>query len=429
MRKGLLAYNLGLSLLGIAGVPFLPFLAALGERHRAGWRERLGWYPAEVRAAVPPGVRPIWIHAVSVGEVLSSRGLVRGLRERFPAHPVLLSTFTLAGYRMARRSIPEACAVIFLPIDYPRPVRSALRSFHPALLVFLETEIWPNLLWNASRLGVPSLLLSGRISEKALRRYLLFRVVFGEAVRSFRAMGMQTERDAARAVRLGADPSRVVVTGNLKRAGAKPPPVTREELGLATDPGPLWVAGSTRQGEEEILLDAFLRVRREHGSVRLVLAPRHPHRFAEVERLLQQRGLRFSKRSDGILQAGREILLLDTLGELPAFYAVADVAFVGGSLVEAGGHNPVEPASCAKPVLFGPHMENCGDVAEALKRGGGALEVRNPEELARAVSALLGDPQRAREMGRKAAEACAEDHGVLERSLDLVGSFLGPGRV
>jgi 3-deoxy-D-manno-octulosonic-acid transferase len=424
-------YNLLLTLSLILFLPLLPFFALLGGRFRKGFLQRIGFYP---RQAWEPlrGSRPIWIHAVSVGEVLSARNLAGRLKQRFPERKILLSTFTPTGREIARQAVQAVDGVVYLPLDHPWIVRRALRRFEPSILIFLETEIWPNLLRIAYRSGIPTVLLSGRISPRAFYRYSIFRPFFSKVVRQFAAAGMQSEGDVVRMVGLGADAERVRITGSLKHAPWEDGAANGDEnlktgLKLGSEKAaPILVVGSTHRGEEEVLLDVFLFLKSSFPALKMVLAPRHPQRFDEVERLLKRSGVRFQKKSEmnGVEEGLPDVLFLDTLGELQAMYAFASVAFVGGSLIDAGGHNLVEPARFRKPILFGPYMTNFAGMALEMKRRGGAIEVKGREDLIREISTILNQPARAESMGDIAYAVVEEDHGVVERSLELVDRYL-----
>lgn len=418
-------YNLVLTAGFFLSLPFLPLLLLLGPRFRVGLGQRFGFYSEELKK-YGQGARPVWIHAASVGEVRSIVPLVHELRKRFPASQVILSTFTLTGNRVARE-IGGADLVLFLPLDFFWVVRRAITTFTPAMLVIVETEIWPNLLREAFRRGVPTLLLSGRLSAKALARYALFRAFFRRVLGYFTAIGMQSGADAARILELGADEGRVSVVGSLKFAARQPDPNGDRPVPMVSPVGKKWiVAGSTHRGEEAILLKAFVSVRLRFPKVSMVLAPRHPERFAEVERLLQEGKFDFHKRSDNagdqIFQ--KDILLLDSIGELSDFFSISDIAFVGGSLVDAGGHNVLEPARWQKPILFGPHMTNFASIAEELKQTGAALEVSGADDLFQAIAELLSDPERRRRMGEKAAELASGKSAAFSQNLVLAERYL-----
>ena len=425
-----LIYNILLSVALAAALPFLPLWLALRPRFRPGLAERFGWY-ARSKLQKLDGARPIWIHAASVGEVLSAGTLIAALKAKSAKRKVIFSTFTDTGNAMARRCA-GADAVFFLPLDYPLIARRALIQLDPAALIVIETEIWPNLLHEAFKLGIPTLLLSGRLSERALKRYLLFGGFFRRVLGCFAALGMQSDEDKARITRLGAEAKRVVVTGNLKRATPRPgtgfsAEANQGEVGAgAPAKRPLLVAGSSHQGEEEILLGVFMTLKKQFPDLQLAVAPRHPERFAEVEKLLQSTGLSFEKKSqiDARLSFDQDVMLIDTLGDLGRYYARADIAFVGGSLVGVGGHNLLEPAFFKKPVLFGPFMANFRMLAEEMKNSGGGIEVRDGGDLSRAVADLLLDPEKRQSAGAKAYGVAARDGAVMERSLDLLRSYV-----
>ena len=421
-------YNAALTLGFFLCLPLLPLFYVMGRRFRRGFFQRLGFYPREIRESVR-GYRPIWIHAVSVGEVLAARQLVAQLKTRFSKRKIVLSTFTSAGKEVARQSV-GADLFVFLPLDHPWVVRRALAVFDPCLLIVLETEIWPNFLRLSYERGIPILLLSGRLSPRSFRYYFFFRRFFGRVVRYFTAMGMQSGDDAGRMTRLGVDSRRISVTGNLKRASAS---VKGKRAGgrrphgfpEGRDARQVLVAGSTHRGEEEVLLDAFLLLKSQFPDLVMVLAPRHPQRFAEVERLLRKRRVSYGKRSqmNGRAVEVPDVIFLDTLGELATFYSAADIAFVGGSLVDAGGHNVMEPASFRKPVLFGPYMANFAEIAEEMKRSGGAIEVCGKDELVSEASRLLSEPATAKRAGEFAYRVVQRDRRVLQRSIELVSRY------
>jgi 3-deoxy-D-manno-octulosonic-acid transferase len=426
-------YNFFLTCVFLLALPFLPLFIFLGERYRKGLLQRMAFYPKEFLASAR-GTRPIWIHAVSVGEVLAARHLARELKQRFPSRKIVFSTFTSTGNEMARKTVSAADLFTFLPLDHPWIVRRALAQLDPSVLIFLETEIWPNLLRSTYRKGIPTLLLSGRLSPNAFRRYSLFRLFFSNVVRQFTAVGMQSSEDAERMACLGVDPDKIRTTGNLKHT-----PLEREEgslqrtgdkilATLGPEGRPVLVMGSTHAGEEEILLDVFLFLKSRFPTLLMVLAPRHPHRFDEVEQLLRSKSVRYEKKSEmnGRVAEISDVIFLDTLGDLPVFYALAHIAFVGGSLVDAGGHNLVEPARFRKPILFGPYMTNCADLADEMKRRGAGIEVSSREDLIGAISELLADQTKAGQMGELAYNVVQGDQGVMKRSMELVSRYLQP---
>ena len=418
------AYNFVLLSVFLIALPVLPFVLLLGLRYRDGFAQRFGFYPKAVRRLLF-AAKPLWIHAASVGEVRSTEALVRELKACSPERKILLSTFTATGNRIAR-DIPGVDAAIYLPLDFPWAVRRALRAFDPAILLIIETEIWPNLLRGAFGGGIPVVLLSGRISEKAFARYSIGRGLFRRVLRLFSALGMQSPVDAARAVKLGAAENKVSVVGSLKFASRNTDNRWRKLFALRDPSRPLLVAGSSHRGEEEILLAALKSARTRFPRLSLVLAPRHPERFDEVEKLLQSSPFAFQRKSRVAAEEyfASDVLLLDTVGELPEFFAAGDIAFVGGSLVNHGGHNVLEPARFEKPVLFGPYMANFKSVAEEMKLRGAAIEVGDAGALGRALVDLLVDKTTRHRMGARACEIAGANRNALVLNLRLAGRYL-----
>jgi 3-deoxy-D-manno-octulosonic-acid transferase len=416
-------YNLVLTVAFVLALPFLPALWLLGERFRTGLFQRMGFYSRTVKQEVA-GARSLWVHAASVGEVICAARLIEELKKRFPERKIIISTFTNTGLQTARQAT-RADVVIFLPLDLLWTVRRAFTVLDPSLLIVLETEIWPNLLCEAYRRGVPSLLLSGRISGRAFSRYSLFRSFFKKVTQNFTAVGMQTDEDARRIMSLGARRERISITGSLKRAMRETAgdPSNREPDGNRVTPKkPILVVGSSHRGEEEALVDAFVSLRRSFPDLQMVLAPRHPQRFWEVEKLLRARGMDYQRRSqgNGRLYFEKDILFLDTVGDLMDFYAIGDIAFVGGTLVDAGGHNLLEPARFRKPVLFGPFTANFAEVAAEMKSKGGGIEVQGTEELVAQISDLLSNPEKCKAIGEKAYQIATDDGQVVENSMELI---------
>ncbi len=421
-----LVYNVLITLGFLITLPFTPLLLLRGERFSDGLGQRLGRYPTKL-SIFSKSPRPFWIHAASVGEVRSVRALSEQLRRCFPERAIVLSTLTHTGNLIGRQN-PAIDRVFYLPLDLWWTARRALAFFDPAVLIFVETEIWPNLLRQAHDKGVPTILLSGRVSEKSFRNYSRLGWFFRRVFRLLIACGMQSELDRQRIINLGAAPNRVLISGNLKQTF-----VSNDDRALSGDPdeqrptgSSTWVVGSSHRGEEEIVCAALKLLKQRFSELRMVLAPRHPQRFPEVEKLLAASGLSFEKKSriEGKCDFSQDILFLDTLGDLESFYAEADFAFVGGSLVDAGGHNLLEPARFGKPVLFGPYTSNVSLLAKKLRQNGGGFEVRNAGDLAREITALLIDPQKRRLAGDKAYEVAVGDNTVIDKSLNIVATYV-----
>jgi 3-deoxy-D-manno-octulosonic-acid transferase len=423
-------YALYSAVLGVGLLAYLP--AFLARRRRAGYGRDLAQRLGRLGGGLPAEPR-CWIHAVSVGESAAAVPLVEGIRLRWPELGIVVSTITPTGARIVSERLAGTATHRYFPIDLPGPVRRALDAAHPRFFIAIETELWPNFLRALARRRIPAMIANGRISDRSFRRYRWVRGLMRRVLANVTVFAMQTEEDARRIIALGAPPARVVVTGNLKsdlvpEAAGAGADAWRERLRLDPD-ARLWIAGSTHRGEEAIVLDAFRRARARCPDLALLLAPRHPERVGEVEELVRGRGLVAVRRSR--LPAGAApgaVVILDTVGELAALYAVAEIVFVGGSLVPIGGHNVLEPAMRGKPVLVGPHMSNFREGAELLERSGGALVVKDGPELERELARLLEDRDLARRMGEAARRAFAGRQGAVSATLDLVARHLWPPR-
>ena len=372
-----------------------------------------------------------WIHAVSVGEAATAVPLVEAITRRWPQLGIVMTTVTPTGARIVADRLAGRAVHRYFPIDLPGPVRRALDAVNPRFFLCMETELWPNLLRALAARGVPSMIANGRISDRSFRRYRLVRFFTARMLAHVRVLAMQSEEDARRIIALGALPERVVVTGNIK-SDLIPPEGGGDALWqrlLGLDDGePVWVAGSTHRGEEAIVLDVYLHLRARVPTLTLVLAPRHPERVAEVERLVRERRLQPVRRSElPKSQARGAVIIVDTVGELAQIYRVASVVFVGGSLAPTGGHNMLEPALLRKPVLFGPHTTNFRESAELLLEAEGALVARDGAELEAHMGALLMDAERRRLMGEAAFKAVAGRRGAIKHTLELVERYLMDG--
>lgn len=403
-------------------------LLVRGVRDRSYWRnfrERFGFGARRT----PRGV---WVHAVSVGEVQACAPLVGALYRRYPGVPLTVTTFTPTGAARARALIGNIAEVRYVPYDLPGAVRRFLKRVDPQLAVIFETELWPNLYRECGRRRVPLVLASARISERSLGRYRRLGALFRDALSQASIVAAQGEADAARFRALGAGAGNTHVTGNLKFDFELPEGLAERGRRLRSQYAPgqaLWVAGSTHEGEEAAVLEAQRQVRNTHADAVLVIAPRHPPRFAQVAQQLAQAGVSFVRRSDGdgaYAGAAAEVLLLDSLGELLEFYAAADVAFVGGSLVPVGGHNLLEPAALGVPILTGPCNFNGAEVAQLLIARGAAEIVHNPQELGARVSALLSDPAARERIGAQGRASVEASRGALAKLLGLIEPLLEP---
>ena len=378
------------------------------------------------RLAVPS----IWLHAVSVGEVSATAALVRALHARHPDVPLVLTTATPTGRAQAATLFGADVEVRFLPYDTAGSVRRFLARIRPLAAIIMETELWPNLLHECGRRGVPVVFASARLAARSVPRYRRFGTLFSAGLRNA-WVAAQSSADADRFIALGADPARTRVVGNLKfdmRPGEAVAESGRELRRRYLGARPVWTAGSTHEGEEELVLGAHAVLERAVRGALLVLVPRHPQRFAGVAALLERRGLVFDRRGRSeTVRPEAQVLLLDTMGELTAFYAASDVAFVGGSLVPVGGHNLLEPAALGVPVITGPHTENGPEIARLLIEAGGALEVADGVALAAAAGRLLADPALRERMGESARSFVEAHRGSLARLLALIEPLLAAG--
>jgi 3-deoxy-D-manno-octulosonic-acid transferase len=395
-----------------------------GLRDRRYWRgfgERLGRGPT-------PSAPAIWVHAVSVGEVQASAVLVRYLHDRYSGTPIVVTTLTPTGAERARAVLGDRAIVRYMPLDLPGSVRRFFNEVRPRLAIIFETELWPNLYHECGKRRVPLVLASARISPRSMSRYTRFISLYRQALAHGHVIAAQGSDDAARFRELGARADRTYVTGNLKFDFALPPDVGTkgEELRAHYASGrPVWVAGSTHGGEEDQVLEAHRMVRRAHPNALLVLVPRHPQRFDDVASWLEKQGVRFIRRSQPAARTPDvEVLLVDTLGELLDFYAMGDVAFVGGSLVPIGGHNLLEPAALGLPVLAGPHNFNSADVARILVQSGATEIVNDATELGTRVIALLSSPEERARIGQLGRASVEENRGALEKLIGLIDPLL-----
>jgi 3-deoxy-D-manno-octulosonic-acid transferase len=355
---------------------------------------------------------------------------VHAIRRRWPELSIVLTTVTATGAQIVADRLPGVATHRYFPLDLPGPVRRALDGVRPRFFIGMETELWPNFLVALAARGVPSMIANGRISDRSFRRYRLVRSLLARVLRRVSVFAMQSQEDARRIIELGAPADRVIVTGSLKADAAPDDPAAHHQwerlIGLR--PGErVWVAGSTHRGEEAIVLDAFGRLRERFPDLTLCLAPRHPDRTGEVEALVRERGLAPVRRTALPQERGRDaVIVLDTVGELAQFYRVAHLVFVGGSLTPNGGHNMLEPALCAKPVLFGPHTSNFRDSAELLLAAGAAELVSDGAGLESGAAAILADGARARAMGEQGRAAVIARQGAVQATLALVERFLLP---
>jgi 3-deoxy-D-manno-octulosonic-acid transferase len=419
-------YSVALAVGMVASLPYWLFQMVRHGKYRKGLTERLGRVPMRLRL---PGQQEsvIWVHAVSVGEVFAVAGLVEELQRRFPQHRIFISTTTDTGQALARQRFGEA-SVFYFPMDFAFAVRPYLRALRPEMVVIAETEFWPNVMRLAHASGARIAVVNARISDRSWPRYRRFRGLLRRLLANVDLFLAQTQEDAARLQDIGANPERVRVTGNLKFDIPLPdPPAIVESLRrsiAAAGAGPVLVCGSTVEGEESLLLKAFENLLVQYPQAVMILAARHPERFGAVAALLERMSVRFCRRSlwDGEPLTGG-VLLLDTIGELAALYALADIAFVGGSLVPRGGHNIIEPAQHGVATVVGNHTENFRDIV-SLFQSRDAVRIVGPAELPLVLLELLANDKERRALGQWAAETMRSQIGATARTADELQELL-----
>jgi 3-deoxy-D-manno-octulosonic-acid transferase len=403
----------------------------IGALALRGFRDRVHWRGFSQRFGLGPKVRAgrsIWVHAVSVGEVQAAVPLIEALLKRFPEIPLVLTTVTPTGRGRAQALFGDRVDVRYVPIDLPGAVRRFFHRVQPKLAVILETEIWPNLYHRCGRMGVPLVLASARISPRSVNSYRRMVGLFRETLSHGIFIAAQSAEDAERFVSIGANPQRTHVVGNIKFDFGYPPDMEarghelRQMLGVHR---PVWVAGSTHAMEEETVIEAHRLIRERFSNALLVLVPRHPPRFGDVSTMLKEHGIRFVRRTSALpVTSATEVYLLDTLGELPPFYAAGDVAFVGGSLVPIGGHNLLEPAALSLPIVAGPHNFNSADIAKMLVERGAVRLVQDAATLAAVVGDLLANPATRTTMGASGRKAVDDNRGAVARLMQFLEPLL-----
>jgi 3-deoxy-D-manno-octulosonic-acid transferase len=389
--------------------------------HRRRWRERLGWI------ASLPESGCLWVHAVSVGEARAALPLIRALLARYPDRPVLVTTTTLTGSRQVQEALGDRVLHVYAPYDLPGAVQRFLQRSRPRLAIIMETELWPNLLRQCAMAEIPVLVANARLSERSARGYAQIHGLTASMLRDVTLIAAQAEADAERFRALGAP--RVAVVGNLKYDLKLPDDLLeqgqalrRERLG---ENRPVWIAASTHAGEDEQILEALAQLRTHWPDLLLLLTPRHPERFDSVAALCQRQGFKVVRRSDQQpCSPETAVFLGDSMGELLLFYAAADLAFVGGSLVPTGGHNVLEPALLGLPVLFGPHMFNFTEAGERLLEVEAAWQVADAGELAVAVNRWLADPEQRRNAGQRGRAVVERHRGALAALMERIAGLL-----
>ena len=431
-------------------MPYFLYQAFSNQKYFSNFSERLGKLPESFWNTSRP---TIWIHAVSVGETIAAQTLVKSLRERFPDHHFIFSTTTATGQAVARSRLSEADAFCYFPFDWKFAVRKSLRSIRPSAVILMESEMWPNFLHECKKQKIPVIVANGRVSDRSFRRSIKFAFWFRRMTANVTKFLMQSEADASRITALGAKPENVIVTGNIKydiggRIGV-PPVLTSLPIELGLQQTPLIIAGSTTDGEEEIILAAYLELKKIRGleKTRLMIAPRHPERFEAVAKLLDSAPLKFVRRSilahqvetvgnqnfrqlinDSIQKS--DVILLDSIGELASLYRFASVVFIGGSLVPKGGHNILEPAFDGRPVIVGSSMENFREITEEFKRHDAIVQLQSGTDnelivaLRDQLSELLLNSKRAEMLGANARATIEANRGATDKTVNVIANLI-----
>ena len=392
------------------------------------YRHRIAERFAVFSAPSFQGSRPLWVHAVSVGEVVAAVPMIRAMQQRYPELPIVVTTMTPTGSERVQALLGDRVFHVYAPYDVPAILQRFLRQLNPRALVIMETEIWPNTVLSCRKNGVEVVLANARLSAKSAAGYTRLSRLTRQVFSAFSRIVAQSEADATRFVELGAPASRVVVSGSIKfdiHIDSAQRDVARcERLALAADQRPVWICASTHEGEEDIILAAFSEVRATEPKALLMIAPRHPERFEVVAGKITAAGFGFVRRSKGEIPASEPVLLLDTMGELALLFGCADVATVGGSLIDRGGHNSLEPAAWGLPLVNGPSDFNFAEISLLLQQAGALAIVESATELGEQVSALLADEAGRRQKGAAGLAVIEQNRGALERLLEVVQDCL-----
>ncbi len=425
-------YNFLLTVAALVGLPFWGIGVLWSEKRRKTFWYRIGIrFPKHLDRSFFQSTRSIWIHALSVGEVMSALPLARHLKQRHPQVPVVFTASTLTGFELAEKELAsDIDGVLYFPYDHPWCIRRLFSFLRPSVVCIVETDIWPNFLWFARKRNIPVIWANARVSEHSLKGYLRFQRLFQWLFSCFTWICPQTATDRERLLQVGALPAALKVLGNFKFDQLAPPPDEGfNKFKRILVPGAekkLFIAGSTHEGEEEIVVSAYWKAREHLSGLRLILAPRHPKRAKALLETIRHQGLRAEPLSR-MLQSGidpPDVIVVDGIGALRGLYALSDVAFVGGSLVNEGGHNPLEPATFKLPVLFGPDMRDFAEIADLLLQSEAAIVVHDVDELANAVVELLQDPVKARRMGQAGHDVLLTHRGAIQKTADLIAQCL-----
>jgi len=409
-------------------IAYLPYLVFTGRCHRDLW-QRFGIYPKDIMDDIK-SKKVLWVHAVSVGEVMAARSFCKSLIKRYPQKRLVISTITKTGNDTAKKFFGDSVTILYLPVDISFVLNRLFRNIEIGGFIVIETEIWPNLITALHRRGVPIALVNGRISPGSYRRYKTVRFLIEGLLRRITLFCMQNDKYKKRIIDMGAPADRVFVTGNMKFDTAGPEGVAeklniealRGDLGLV-EGEELFIAGSTHKPEERIVLRVYKKLQVSRPHLKLLIAPRHIERVGEIERLIRRFGFN-AVRTSSITDCKDPVLLLDTMGRLSQLFGVATLVFMGGSLMRKGGQNIIEPAAFSKPVIFGPHMFNFKGIAESFLKENAACMVRDENELLKLSKSLLEDAGRLKELGLRARSLIEKNRGATERNIEETSKIL-----
>lgn len=416
-------YDLFLLILIIILLPFF-LIKLLKGKYREGLIQRFGFLPADIRKRLE-GKKIIWVHAVSVGETVAASPLVKELKRQYPGHTILFSTVTDTGQEMARKIVEEADVYIYFPLDFSFIVRKVLNIVKPELIIIMETELWPNFIRLASQKGIKLVYANGRISDRSFRTYRYLGPYLKDMLKRINLFCMQSEQDVLRIISLGADEEKVYNTGNTKldQDYTELSPEVRDNYlreFKVQEGDKIMVIGSTHDNEEEQFIEIYKELKKEYKDLLMILAPRHIERIPEIEEKYQKAGINTIKRTEIEKRQGESVILLDTIGELGKIYSLADLVFVGGSLVEFGGHNILEPAAHGRLVFFGPHMFDFKESARVLLENKAAIQVKDKEELKEKMKAVLANYEQFSGYGERACNIVQTNKGASRRIITYI---------
>ncbi len=390
--------------------------------YRKNWSERF----ANIKA-IPANDKVIWLHAVSVGEVIAATPLIKNILKKYPQHHLVITTTTPTGRAQVQQRFGDAVISLYLPYDLPLIVKRFLKRIHPEIAIIMETELWPNLLYYTAKRHIPLLLANARLSLRSMKGYQHIASLTEQMLQNFTNIAAQSDLDGSHFLQLGANPDKLFISGNIKFDLQLPEGIQQKGLQLKHDYGnrPTFIAASTHETEEEVILDAFKNIQQQHPNTLLILVPRHPDRFNKVAKLCKSHGFTVARRSlKQMPTIDTSIMLGDTMGEMMLFYAASDVAFVAGSLCQVGGHNLIEPAALKLPLLTGPNLHNFEAISELLKKANALKIVDNATDIASAVNELFNDETQRIALGQRALAVSESNTGALKRHLQWISCHL-----